>query len=99
MNAFWTSTKPIKGLRHFVLLDTFKKRKETFFLLVAVLDDEINLEVKENEFLKNSEWEKGWLELSKSESITEDYLKFKASTKNNRFRGVFLRERSPFYIS
>ena len=99
MNTFWTSTKPIKGLRHFVLLDTFKKRNETYFLLVAVLDDEINLEVKDNELLKTKKKKKGWLELSKSDSTTKDYLKFKASINNNLFRGVFLREQSPFYIS
>ena len=42
MENFWTSSKPIKGLRHFVLLNETKE-KGNIFLMVSVLDSEVYL--------------------------------------------------------
>ena len=43
MENFWTSNKPIKGLRHFVLVNETKEQGNIHFLMVSVLDSEINL--------------------------------------------------------
>ena len=43
MENYWTSNKPIKGLRHFVLVNETKEKGNIIFLMVSVLDSEINL--------------------------------------------------------
>ena len=43
MENFWTSIKPINGLRHFVLVNETKEKGNISFLMVSVLDSEINL--------------------------------------------------------
>ena len=43
MENFWTSKKPINGLRHFVLVNETKEDENVIFLMVSVLDSEINL--------------------------------------------------------
>ena len=37
MESFWTSKKPIKGLRHFVLVNKTKEKGQKVFLMVSVL--------------------------------------------------------------
>ena len=100
MNCYWTSKKPIKGLSHFVLIDKFHSGDEISFLLVSVLDVDINLEVSEEELLNKKIWKEGWLNLSKKNSISNQYLKnkskLKAADENNK---IFLSKCSPFYIS
>ncbi len=100
MDYYWTSKKPIKGLRHFVLIDKFYSRDEITFLLVSVLDIDINLEVSEEELLNKEIWNEGWLNLPKKNSISNEYLKnkskLKAAVENNK---IFLSKCSPFYIS
>ena len=100
VNCYWTSNKPFKGLRHFVLIDKFNSGDEITFLLVSVLDVDINLEVSEEELLNKEIWNEGWLNLAKKNSISNEYLKNKskpkASVENNK---IFLSKCSPFYIS
>ena len=100
MDFYWTSKKTIKGLRHFVLIDKFHSGDEITFLLVSVLDVDINLEVSEEELLNKEIWKEGWLNLSKKNSISNEYLKnkskLKTAVKNNK---MFLSKCSPFYIS
>ena len=43
MENFWTSKKNILGLRHFVLVNKDKEKGQECFLMVSVLDSEINL--------------------------------------------------------
>ena len=43
MENFWTSNKTINGLRHFVLVNETKEKGNISFLMVSVLDSEINL--------------------------------------------------------
>ena len=100
MNCNWTSKKPIKGLRHFVLIDKFHSGDEITFLLVSVLDVDINLEVSEEELLNKKIWKEGWLNLAKKNSITDEYLKNKSKQKAaNENKKIFLSKGSPFYIS
>ena len=42
MENFWTSKKPINGLRHFVLVNETKDKGNILFLMVSVIDSEIN---------------------------------------------------------
>jgi len=42
MENYWTSIKPINGLRHFVLVNETKEKGNISFLMVSVLDSEIN---------------------------------------------------------
>ena len=45
MENYWTSIKPINGLRHFVLVNETKEKGNIIFLMVSVLDSEINLKI------------------------------------------------------
>ena len=101
MDCYWTSKKPIKGLRHFVLIDKFHSGDEVTFLLVSVLDVDINLEVSEEELFNKEIWEEGWLNLAKKYSISNEYLKNKSKLKAavEKNYKIFLSKCSPFYIS
>ena len=100
MDCYWTSKKTIKGLSHFVLVDKFHSGDEITFLLVSVLDVDINLEVTEEELLNKEIWKEGWLNFEKKVSISNEYLKnkskLKATVESNK---IFLSKDSPFYIN
>ena len=78
MENYWTSNKPINGLRHFVLLNETKEKGNMIFLMVSVLDSAINLKITREE-LNSENWQMGWINLSKPESITEEYIIYKFS--------------------
>ena len=99
LNCYWTSKKPIKGLRHFVLIDKFHSGDEITFLLVSVLDVDINLEVSEEELLNKEIWNEGWLNLAKKNSISNEYLKNKSKLKAPVDSKIYLSKCSPYYIS
>ena len=97
---YWTSKKPINGLRHFVLINKVNKNFQTSFQLVSVLDSDIFLEISKNELMNKNKWHSGWLDLSKSKSITTNYLEFKSNKKNkNKIKKIFVNDDSPFNIS
>ena len=60
MTSMWTSNKPIKGLRHFVLLNKIKEKECEKNLMVSVVDAEINLEISNEELNNSDKWTKGW---------------------------------------
>ena len=99
MNLYWTSVLPINGLRHFVSVNELLDDGEWKFLLVSVLDIEVNLIVTKNELENSSLWNLGWLELNKSESITEDYIAFKDSKKFAKPTKLLLNDSSKFKLS
>ena len=99
MENFWTSNRPIKGLRHFVLVNNAKEKRNTIFLMVSVLDSEINLKVTYDELINSGNWYKGWINLPKLHSITEDYVNYKSSNKLGDINAVFVNEDSAFNIS
>ena len=99
MKNFWTSNKPINGLRHFVLLNKEKEKGQIFFLMVSVVDCEINLKITHNELLNSGNWEEGWLNLPKNESITEEYVNHKYTNKLKGIDEIFVNEDSSFNIS
>ena len=99
MENFWTSTKPINGLRHFVLVNETKEKGNNSFLMVSVLDSEINLITTYEELINSGNWQKGWINLSKHRSITEEYFNYKSINKGKGIDEMFINEDSLFNIS
>ena len=99
MENYWTSNKPIKGLRHFVLVNETKEKENIIFLMVSVLDSQINLKTTYEELINSGNWYKGWVNLPKLQSITEEYFEFKSSKKEEVLDEIFINENSEFNIS
>ena len=99
MENFWTSTKPINGLRHFVLVNETKERGNITFLMVSVVDSEINIETTYEELINSENWLKGWINLPKLQSITEEYVDYKSLKKGESIDEIFINQDSFFNIS
>ena len=99
MENFWTSNKNINGLRHFVLVNETKERGKITFLMVSVLDSEINLKITYEELINSGNWQKGWINLPKNQSITEEYVNYKSINKGESIDEIFINEDSLFNIS
>ena len=99
MENYWTSNKTINGLRHFVLVNEIKEKENFSFLMVSVLDSEINLTTTYEELINSGNWHKGWINLSKHQSITEEYVNFKSISKGEVIDEIFIHEDSLFNIS
>ena len=99
MENCWTSKKPINGLRHFVLLNETKDKGNMIFLMVSVLDTEINLKTTYEELINSGNWHKGWINLPKFQSITEEYVKYKSINKGKGIDEIFINQDSLFNIS
>ena len=99
MENFWTSKKPINGLRHFVLVNDIEEKENIIFLMVSVLDSAINLKTTYEELINSGNWYKGWINLPKLQSITEEYVKYKSSNKVKAIDEIFINEDSSFNIS
>ena len=99
MENFWTSNKTINGLRHFVLVNETKEKGNVNFFMVSVIDSEINLRITYEELINSGNWSKGWINLPKNESITEEYSNYKSSKKREGSNEIFLNNDSSFNIS
>jgi tryptophan-rich hypothetical protein len=99
MENYWTSNKPINGLRHFVLVNETKEKGNMIFLMVSVLDAEINLKITYEELINSGNWNNGWINLPAIESITEEFFNYKSSNKLERQDEIFINEDSQFNIS
>ena len=99
MENYWTSNKPINGLRHFVLVNETKEKRNISFLMVSVLDSEINLKATYEELINSGNWHKGWVNLSKHQSITEEYVNYKSINTGKGIDEIFINEDSLFNIS
>ena len=99
MENYWTSKKNINGLRHFVLVNETKTKGNISFLMVSVLDSEINFKISYEELINSGNWQKGWINLPKPESITEEYVNYKSSNKKGTIDEIFVNEDSLFNIS
>ena len=99
MINFWTSIKPVNGLRHFVLVNETKEKENISFLMVSVLDSEINLKTSYEELINSGNWYKGWINLPKLQSITEEYVNYKSCNKLGDINGIFVNDESVFNIS
>jgi len=99
MDNFWTSNKAINGLRHFVLVNKMKEKGNLIFLMVSVLDSEIYLKITYEELINSGNWNKGWINLPKLQSITEEYVDYKSIKKGESINEIFINEDSLFNIS
>ena len=99
MENYWTSKKTIKGLRHFVLVNKTKEKANIIVLMVSVIDSEINFKTTYEELIRSGNWYKGWINLPKLQSITEEYIKYKSSNKVEDTNDIFVNEDSAFNIS
>ena len=99
MENFQTSNKPIKGLRHFVLVNETREQGNIIFSMVSVLDSEINLKTTYEELINSGNWYKGWINLPKLQSITEEYINYKSINKGEGIDEIFINEDSLFNIS
>ena len=99
MENSWTSKTPIKGLRHFVLVNETKEKGNIIFLMVSVLDSEINFKTSYEELKNSGNWYEGWINLPKFKSITEDYGNYKSNKKVEGIEEIFVNEDSLFNIS
>jgi len=99
MENFWTSNKPIKGLRHFVLVNETREQGNIIFSMVSVLDSEINLKTTYEELINSGNWYKGWINLPKLQSITEEYVNYKSNNRGEGIDEIFINEDSLFNIS
>ena len=99
MENFWTSNKSINGLRHFVLVNKNKEKGNITFFMVSVVDSEINLETTYEELINSGNWHKGWINLPKLQSITEEYVEYTSLKKGESIDEIFINEDSLFNIS
>ena len=99
MENYWTSNKTINGLRHFVLVNKTIEQGKITFLMVSVVDSEINLETTYEELINSGNWHKGWINLSKLQSITQEYVEYKSLKKGESIDEIFINEDSLFNIS
>ena len=99
MENFWTSIKPINGLRHFVLINETEEKGNITFLMVSVVDSEINIKTTYEELTNSGNWHKGWINLPKLQSITEEYVDYKSLKKGESIDEIFINEDSLFNIS
>ena len=99
MENFWTSNKTINGLRHFVLVNETREQGNIIFLMVSVLDSEIYLKTTYEELINSGNWQEGWINLPKLQSISEEYVKYKLINKEENIDEIFINEDSLFNIS
>ena len=99
MENFWTSNQTINGLRHFVLVNETREQGKIALLMVSVLDSEIYLKTTYEELINSGNWQEGWINLSKIQSITEEYVKYKSINKGEDIDEIFINEDSIFNIS
>ena len=99
MENFWTANKPIKGLRHFVLVNETRVQENIIVSMVSVLDSEINLKTTYEELINSGNWYKGWINLPKLQSITEEYVIYKSINRGEGIDEIFINEDSLFNIS
>jgi len=99
MENYWTSNKSINGLRHFVLVNETKEKGNIIFLMVSVLDSEINLKATYEELKNSGNWYEGWINLPKLQSITEEYVDYKSLKKGESIDEIFINKDSLFNIS
>ena len=99
MENYWTSIKPLNGLRHFVLVNEIKEKENIIFLMVSVLDSEIYVKTSYGELMNSGNWQKGWINLPRHQSITKEYIDYKSINKGKVINEIFIFEDSLFNIS
>ena len=81
------------------MVNEIKEKGNINFLMVSVIDSEINLKTTYEELINSGNWYKGWINLPKLQSITEEYVNYKSSNKLGDINEIFVSEDSAFNIS
>ena len=99
MELFWTSKKRINGLKHFVIVNQYKLKKEAYLDFVSVLDDSINFKISKKAFEDSNQWIKGWNNNEKEKIDFKEYQKFKSEISRDNLNKISLSQTSQFNIS
>ena len=99
MHIYWTSRKTINGLKHFVVINQYKLKKEVYLDFVSVLDDSISFTISKKVFEKSSLWIKGWIDNDKKFFDIKKYSEFKSSIGEDKAHMIILNKTSIFNIS
>ena len=81
------------------MVNKTKEKDNIIFLMVSVLDSEINLRATYEELINSGNWDEGWINLPKLQSITEEYIEYKSIKKEEGIDEIFINEDSLFNIS
>ena len=99
MELYWTSRNTINGLKHFVIINQYKLKKEAYLDFVSVLDEAISFTISKKNFEESSQWKKGWSNSGGDNINIKEYLKFKSSITKNKQNKFIINENSLFNIS
>ena len=99
MEIYWTSKKAINGLKHFVVVNQYKLKKEVYFDFVSVLDESISFTISKKVFEESNQWIKNWNYIEKENIDIKEYLEFKSSIKEYKPNKIFFNKTSKFNIS
>ena len=99
MELYWTSTKTINGLRHFVVINQYELKKEAYLDFVSVLDEAICFTIAKKVLEESNQWVKGWNHNGNENIDIDEYLEFKSTLGGHKTNKVFLNENSLFNIS
>ena len=99
MERYWTSRTTINGLKHFVIINQYKSKKEVYLEFVSVLDDAITFKISKKVFEESSQWIRGWNENEIENINIKEYLEFKSSIGEYKPNKIFLKQTSLFNIS
>ena len=80
-------------------VNEIKEKRNISFLMVSVLDSEIKFKTTYEELINSGNWQKGWINLLKHQSITEEYVNYKSINKGKGIDEIFINEDSLFNIS
>ena len=81
MELYWTTIKPINGLKHFVVINQYEFKKEVYLDFVSALDEAISFTISKKVFEESSQWIKGWNDNELENIDIKEYLEFKSSIR------------------
>ena len=99
MELYWTSRKPIHGLKHFVVINQYELKKKVYLDFVSALDEAISFTISKKVFEKSSQWIRGWNDNERENIDIKEYLEFKSSKREYKFNKIIFNENSIFNIS
>ena len=99
MDLYWTSTKTIHGLKHFVVINQYEFKKEVYLDFVSVLDESISFAISKKVLEASSQWINGWNDIERENIDIKDYLEYKSLVKDHKTNKIILNDTSTFNIS
>ena len=99
MEIYWTSKKAINGLKHFVVVNQYKLKKEVYLDFVSVLDESISFTISKKVFEESNQWIKGWNDIGRENIDIKEYLEFKSLKREFKTDKIIFNETSIFNIS